>query len=68
MEFEIKSVENMNGTDSLPVIFDIKSKRVKKGIFGIMGKIVINDDFSKYDVSMIAFMIIFVFFCFYFFI
>lgn len=51
-DLEITAVEDMNGTASLPIMFGIRTKRIKKGSYGIAGIVTITDLFDGYDVNI----------------
>lgn len=54
-DFELNTVTDMNGTASLPIIFGIRAKRIKKGSYGISGTVTVTDTFEGYDVGFFIF-------------
>lgn len=42
----------MNGTSSLPHVFDVHVKRIKKGLYGISGTVTVKDTLDGYDVDL----------------
>lgn len=54
-EFELQGVENMNGTDSMPINFQLTVKRVRKGIYGISGAVEITDAFDPYTAEVLIY-------------
>lgn len=39
----------MNGTTARPVVMDLVSRRIKRGLVGINGDLIFNDDMHKYS-------------------
>lgn len=51
---DLKSIEQLNGTAGLPILFDLRVKRIRRGVLGIAGSATINDEFSKYTVRYVV--------------
>lgn len=49
-DFELSTVDDMNGTTGLPLVFDLRSKRIKNGLYGISGTVTVTDSLDGYDV------------------
>lgn len=47
---EVRSAENLMGNNSKPVIIDVHPKRISKGVYGLSGQLIFNDDLTKYFV------------------
>lgn len=46
----MQTIADMNGTESLPNVYDLRIKRIKKGSYGISGSLTVTDDFEGYEV------------------
>lgn len=51
-EIDLQSIEVMNGTTARPIVFNLASKRIKRGLIGINGHMIINDDLHKYTAGV----------------
>lgn len=49
-ELDVKSIESLNGTNSFPIGYDIRVKRIRKGVYGLTGTIEITDSIDDYIV------------------
>lgn len=49
-DFELSTVDDMNGTTGLPLVFDLRSKRIKNGLYGVSGTVTVTDSLDGYDV------------------
>lgn len=52
----MKSLESLNGTDSFPIAYDMKLKRIRRGAYGISGSILMTDTLDDYTVSDVGFL------------
>lgn len=50
-DLELKSIESLNGTSGFPIVYDIRLKRIQKGVYAVTGTMLITDVFDDYTVT-----------------
>lgn len=50
-DLDVQSIEQMNKNTSRPIIIDLRPSRIRRGVYGISGTLIINDDVSQYTVG-----------------
>lgn len=44
-------MESLNGTTGHPIVYDVRIKRIKRGVYGIEGTLLITESFDDYTVK-----------------
>lgn len=50
-DFEMGAVSSLNQSDGKPIVFDLRTKRIRKGVYGIAGEVHVTDDLDGYSVN-----------------